>query len=47
MTNVVVITAPELITNVSALLSREPDPRIRIGEIRRLLERRPPDPNVA
>ena len=46
MTNVVVITAPELITSVRALLSREPDPRIRIREIRRLLERRPPEPNV-
>lgn len=47
MTNVAVITAAELITNVSALLSREPDPRIRIREIRRLLERRGPEPHLA
>jgi hypothetical protein len=43
MTNVVVITAPELITNVRTLLSRELDPRMRTREIRRLLERRGPE----
>ena len=47
MTNVVVITAPELITNVRAILVRERDPRARIREIRRCIERHGPGPDPA